>query len=112
VHSIKISCFQYFIMSIVCDVCIVGGGISGLYMAYELLNENPSSKVCIFEKDAIFGGRFRDHRFAQAPNIDVGKNKVYFYLQSYLLHISYDLLQANQINQSSNNTQMRSQCDS
>ena len=52
---------------------IIGGGISGLYMAFEILKENPSNRVCIFEKDDEVGGRIRDHRFKEAPHIDVGK---------------------------------------
>jgi len=56
-----------------CDVGIVGGGISGLYMAYELLKDNSNTKVCIFEKDDTVGGRIRDHRFKEAPDIDVGR---------------------------------------
>ena len=52
---------------------IVGGGISGLYMAYKLLKEKKEKSVCIFEKDSRLGGRILDYHFKEAPNIDVGK---------------------------------------
>lgn len=66
-----------------CDVGIVGGGISGLYMAFEILTDDDKTKVCIFEKDNVVGGRIRDHRFKEAPDIDVG-NYVNFAYVSWL----------------------------
>lgn len=39
------------------DYIIVGGGISGLYSAYELLKENPKLKILILERNRDVGGR-------------------------------------------------------
>lgn len=58
-----------------CEVTIVGGGISGLYMAYMLLKTKKESQVCVFEKDPNLGGRIRDYHFKQAPAVDVGKEQ-------------------------------------
>ena len=57
-----------------CDVGIIGGGISGLYMAYKLLQEKKETSVCVFEKDSRLGGRILDYHFKEAPDIDVGKS--------------------------------------
>lgn len=54
-----------------CDVVVVGGGISGLYMAETLMRLKKERNVCLFEKDSRFGGRNYDHRFKQAPNISL-----------------------------------------
>lgn len=44
------------------DVLIVGGGVSGLYCAYRLLDEEPGLSVAIVEKDGRVGGRLdTDH---------------------------------------------------
>lgn len=39
------------------DYIIVGGGISGLYSAYNLLKENPDLKILILERNRDIGGR-------------------------------------------------------
>ena len=56
-----------------CDVVVVGGGISGMYMAETLMRMKNESNVCLFEKDSRFGGRNYDFRFSQAPNIAISK---------------------------------------
>ena len=56
-----------------CDVGIVGGGASGLYMAYKLLFLKKEKNVCVFERETKIGGRIFDYRFKEAPNILVGK---------------------------------------
>ena len=56
-----------------CDVVVVGGGISGMYMAETLMRMKKEDNVCLFEKDSRFGGRIYDHRFSQAPNISISK---------------------------------------
>ena len=40
------------------DVCIVGGGISGLYTAYLLCKQNINN-IIIIEKEPILGGRIQ-----------------------------------------------------
>ncbi len=43
------------------DVAIVGGGFSGLWTAYHLLEADPSLRICILERDVIgFGGSGRN----------------------------------------------------
>ena len=59
-----------------CDVAIVGGGLSGLYMAESLLRHGKETQVCVFERDERLGGRIHDHVFLQVPNVTVGKYKV------------------------------------
>ena len=39
------------------DVAILGGGISGLYLAYNLLKRDSKKKVVIIEKSRELGGR-------------------------------------------------------
>ena len=56
-----------------CDVVVVGGGISGMYMAETLVRMKKEDSVCLFEKDTRFGGRNYDYKFSQAPNISIGK---------------------------------------
>ena len=56
-----------------CDVVVVGGGISGMYMAETLMRMKKEDSVCLFEKDSRFGGRIYDYRFSQAPNISISK---------------------------------------
>ena len=59
--------------SMSCDVVVVGGGISGMYMAETLMRMKKEDNVCLFEKDSRFGGRVYDVRFSQAPNISISK---------------------------------------
>ena len=56
-----------------CDVVVVGGGISGMYMAETLMRMKKEDNVCLFERDSRFGGRVYDYRFSQAPNISISK---------------------------------------
>jgi hypothetical protein len=44
------------------DVLIVGGGVSGLYCAYRLLDEEPGLKIAIVERDGRVGGRLDTDR--------------------------------------------------
>lgn len=49
------------------DVHIIGGGISGLYLAYLLSARYKKKNICVYEKMSFFGGRIqteydKDHR--------------------------------------------------
>jgi hypothetical protein len=44
------------------DVIILGGGISGLYTAYLLLERLPKCKILILEKESYLGGRIHTYR--------------------------------------------------
>jgi len=69
-----VCCFkESSLPSMSCDVVIVGGGISGLYVAETLVRMKKEDSVCLFERDSRFGGRNYDYRFSQAPNISIGK---------------------------------------
>ena len=57
-----------------CDVVVVGGGISGMYMAETLMRMKKEDNVCLFEKESRFGGRDFDVRFSRAPNISISKD--------------------------------------
>ena len=61
------------ISQLACDVAIVGGGISGLYVAEILLRLQKETNVCLFERDDRFGGRIRDHTFQRMPGVPVSK---------------------------------------
>ena len=41
------------------DFVILGGGISGLYTCYRLLQKNPNYKIALFEKNNYWGGRIK-----------------------------------------------------
>jgi protoporphyrinogen oxidase len=41
------------------DIIIIGGGVSGLYTAYNLLTKNPLLKIMILEKNNYLGGRIK-----------------------------------------------------
>jgi protoporphyrinogen oxidase len=45
------------------DFIIVGGGISGLYAAYQILKKTPQIKIAILEKEARIGGRVGSDSF-------------------------------------------------
>ena len=64
---------ESFLRPMSCDVVVVGGGISGMYMAETLMRMKKEDNVCLFEKDSRFGGRDYDFRFSQAPNISISK---------------------------------------
>ena len=46
-----------FVKKGIYDYCIIGGGISGLYLAYRILQKDPLCKLIILEKESQFGGR-------------------------------------------------------
>ena len=39
------------------DICIIGAGIAGLYVATEMLKARPSLRLCILDKYKFLGGR-------------------------------------------------------
>jgi len=45
------------------DFIIIGGGISGLYAAYQILKKTPQIKIAILEKDSRIGGRVGSDSF-------------------------------------------------
>jgi len=44
------------------DVIILGGGIAGLYTAYQILHKTPSCKILILEKETVLGGRIHSYK--------------------------------------------------
>ena len=44
------------------DFVILGGGIAGLYTAYQLLQKNPDSTLLLLEKGSILGGRIHTYK--------------------------------------------------
>ena len=47
------------------DIIIIGGGIAGLYSAYQIKKANPDITFCIFEKQSkkYMGGRTGNDNF-------------------------------------------------
>ena len=44
------------------EFVVIGGGISGLYVAYRIIQKYPKSKIPVIESDTELGGRIRSHR--------------------------------------------------
>ena len=44
------------------DICIIGAGIAGLYVATEMLKARPSLRLCIADKYKFLGGRSMTYR--------------------------------------------------
>ena len=53
--------------SMIYDVVILGGGIAGLYSAYQLLRRSPHTKILIIEKNAYLGGRVYTYTGSDMP---------------------------------------------
>lgn len=51
---------EHFLQS---DICIIGGGIAGLYCAHKLAQRNPSRKITVFEGLSRLGGRVQTGSF-------------------------------------------------
>ena len=82
--SFKLNLFYFFpleekssLSPLSCHVVVVGGGISGLYMAETLVRRKKEHDVCLFEKDSRFGGRNYDVAFKEAQNVSLSK-KLHF----------------------------------
>ncbi len=61
-----------------CEVAIVGGGAGGLYTAFRLAPELGAG-VCLFEKEAVLGGRIHDVTRSDdpdGPRVGVGARRV------------------------------------
>jgi hypothetical protein len=60
------------------DYVIIGGGIAGLYSAYNILQKNPKSKIIILEKNKKIGGRIGLETFEGVPVVigaGIGRKK-------------------------------------
>jgi monoamine oxidase len=57
------------------SICIIGGGVAGLTVAYELLTRT-SAKVTLFEATDRLGGRVRTHRFDGASYGELGAMRI------------------------------------
>ncbi|MGR8981743.1 MAG: FAD-dependent oxidoreductase [Gammaproteobacteria bacterium] len=64
--------------SIDCNILIIGGGMGGLYTAYQL-GKREIASVCLFELEARLGGRILDVSFdgkETSPRIGVGARRI------------------------------------
>lgn len=95
------------------DICIVGGGIAGLYVAREILKASPSTQLLLLEKYPIIGGRVLSYKKdigsadKQTVSWEAGAGRLYekhervhkllkdYGLQTYLLSPSADFVSAN-----------------
>jgi hypothetical protein len=53
------------------DVIIIGGGISGLYSAYQIKKLSPNTSILILEKNKTLGGRMDLYNF-YGTNVNIG----------------------------------------
>lgn len=67
---------------------IVGGGISGLYAAYELSKNNDASKISIYEKTPRLGGRVYTNKNGLTYDIGAGR---FAYNHEYILKLIDEL---------------------
>jgi len=44
------------------DICIIGAGIAGLYVATEMIRQRPKCRICIADKYKFLGGRVTTYR--------------------------------------------------
>ncbi len=61
-----------------CQVAVVGGGVGGLHTAFRLA-DTLGDEVCLFEKEAELGGRFRDISLGddpQGPRVGAGARRI------------------------------------
>lgn len=65
------------------DVIVAGGGLSGLLAAARLVASKPGTKVAVFEREAVLGGRLRG---------TVSEQRLYSYGLNSLSDPLYDLL--------------------
>lgn len=83
------------------DVAVVGGGISGAYTSWRLLNDNPSLKVSLFERTDRIGGRLYSPSIGcetddaseegHLPRCELGGMRVRFPTDNILLGIAEEL---------------------
>ena len=54
------------------DLCVIGGGVSGLVAATEAAKNSPKAKVILLEADATLGGRVRSDKTPDGYTLDRG----------------------------------------
>ena len=84
------------------DICILGGGLSGISMAYFLQNKSVTNKITILEKENSIGGLCRsikkdDYTYDIGPHILFSKDKEMLDLMLGVLDEKNDLKRSNQI---------------
>ena len=57
------------------DYVIIGGGLSGLYFTYRLLQQNNTSKILLLEKGEEFGGRIHTFHNRVFESIESGAGR-------------------------------------
>lgn len=67
---------------------IIGGGISGLYAAYELSKNNDASKIAIYEKTPRLGGRIYTRKNGLTYDIGAGR---FAYNHKYIVKLISEL---------------------
>jgi hypothetical protein len=70
-------------------VVIIGGGMTGLYAAYRLMN-TTNYKIGLFEKESIFGGKMITEKFDDFV-IEYGPRKLETGIQTRVMKLIYDL---------------------
>ena len=60
-----------------CDYTIVGGGIGGVFTAYQLWkSKNSATKICLIEKEDKFGGRLYTYKLSNGGLKDIGGARI------------------------------------
>ena len=60
----------------VLDYLIIGGGISGLYRAYQLSKSNTKAKIQIYQDSDRIGGRIYTHTLQNGTQVDMGAGRL------------------------------------
>lgn len=60
----------------VLDYCIVGGGISALYHAYQFHKKHPKASITIIQDSSRLGGRIYTHTLKNGSKVDMGAGRI------------------------------------
>jgi protoporphyrinogen oxidase len=72
------------------DIIIIGGGIAGLYTAYQLQKQKPLKKILILEKEKKLGGRIATYHLGELT-MEMGAGRFSTTNHPYLMYLLDEL---------------------
>lgn len=78
--------------------CVIGGGISGLYLAYKLIQNQifDGHEICVVEASSHFGGRLDTQQLSESTISELGAGRfnprIHLILEQILREFSIDLI--------------------